>query len=413
MFFIMRALKNCIFYPALIVPGLFYFPSCSKQEDAENEYLISYTLLKQMTVLGIQSFLQNASQVYSALDSLPADFRYDVSVYSVNYPVNFQGKTITASGVVCLPEAKETFGIISFQNGTNTLHEAAPSRDIFNGLYTLIESAASYGFIIVIADYIGFGSSEQILHPYYHRESNDLAVANLILAAKELTNERNIQAKCNENIFLMGYSQGGWATLSASKYIEQMVPSGLSVNAISCGAGAYQLIPFCQHVLSLVTYPTPYYLPYFIEFHRQNGMLTDPLSLFFREPYASRIPGLFNGNFSGDEINLQLTDTVAMLVTENLKNHFINGAEFVALRNELEKNSVYGWSTEIPVRFYHGTADDNVYFRQSELLHEEMLRQRFSKGSISLYLLDGLNHQTALVPWGVATIKWFLSISSL
>lgn len=330
----------------------------------------------------------------------------------VSYPVNFQGKTLTASGVVCLPEAKGNFGIISFQNGTNTLHDAAPSRDIFNGMYTLIESAASYGFIVVIADYLGFGSSEQIVHPYYHRESNDLAVKNLILAARELTNESNIQAGCNGNIFLMGYSQGGWATLSAGWYFEETAPSGMSAKAVSCGAGAYQLIPFSEHVLSLVTYPTPYYLPYFIESHRQNGMLTDPLSLFFREPYASRIPGLFNGSFSGDEINQQLTDTVARLVTENLKNHFTDGAEFAGLRNELDKNSIYGWRTEIPVRFYHGTSDDIVYYGQSVLMHEDMLRQGSYEENISLYLLDGHNHQTALVPWGVTTIKWFLSVSA-
>jgi len=408
----MKAWKNCILYLAMILAGLFYFSACSKQEDVEHEYLIRYSLLKQMTVPGMQSFIQNASQVYSALDSLPADLRYDVSVYLVNYPVNFQGKTLTASGVVCLPEAKGNFGIISFQNGTNTLHDAAPSRDIFNGLYTLIESAASYGFIVVIADYLGFGSSEQIVHPYYHRESNDLAVKNLILAARELTNEGNIQAGCNGNIFLMGYSQGGWATLSAGRYFEETAPSGMSAKAVSCGAGAYQLIPFSEHVLSLVTYPTPYYLPYFIESHRQNGMLTDPLSLFFREPYASRIPGLFNGSFTGDEINQQLTDTVARLVTENLKNHFTDGAEFAGLRNELDKNSMYGWRTEMPVRFYHGTSDDNVYYGQSVFMHEDMLRQGSYEENISLYLLDGLNHQTALVPWGVTTIKWFLSVSA-
>ncbi len=408
----MKTWIKLILYLALTAPGLFYFSSCSKQEDAENEYLVSYSLLKQMTVSGMQSFIQNAGKIYSALDSLPTNLKYNVSVYLVTYPVNFQGKILTASGVVCLPETKGNFSIISFQNGTNTLHDAAPSRDIFNGLYTLIESAASYGFIVVIADYLGFGSSEQIIHPYYHRESNDLAVKNLILAAKELTNESNIQAKCNENIFLMGYSQGGWATLSAARDIEQTAPSGMSVKAVSCGAGAYQLIDFSEHVLNLITYPTPYYLPYFIESHRQNGMLTDPLSLFFKEPYASRIPNLFNGNFSGDEINQQLTDTVAKLVTENLKNHFSDGAEFSALRNELDKNSIYGWKTEMPVRFYHGTADDNVYFGQSELMYEDMLQHGSSAENTSLFFLDGLNHQTALVPWGVTTIKWFLSLSA-
>jgi len=407
----MKVLAKFLLCLALLLPGLWYFTSCSKQEHIEREYLISYSLLKQMTVPGIKSFVQNAVQIYPALDSLPSDFQYDVSVYLVNYPVDFRGTTMTASGVVCLPEGKGNFGMISFQNGTNTLHRAAPSRDIFNGLYTLIESAASYGFIVVIADYLGFGSSEQIIHPYYHRESNDLAVKNLILAAQELVNEKNMQAGFNGDLFLMGYSQGGWATLSAFRLIEQTALSDLSVRAVSCGAGAYQLVPFSEHVISLETYPTPYYLPYFIESHRRNGMLSDPLSLFFREPYASRIPDLFNGNLSGDEINQQLTDTVSLLITDNLKNDFSDAEEFAALRNELNTNSVDGWNTENPLRFYHGKADDNVYYMQSVLMHNAMLQMGSSAENVSLYLLEGLDHQTALVPWGVTTIKWFLSFS--
>jgi len=44
-------------------------------------------------------------------------------------------------------------------------------------------------------------------------------------------------------------------------------------------------------------------------------------------------------------------------------------------------------------------------------MHNAMLQMGSSAENVSLYLLEGLNHQTALVPWGVTTIKWFLSFS--
>lgn len=404
----MKIINRFTIFETITFVGLIIFSGCNKDVEPEREFLLRYELLKQMSVSGIQSFVSNASALYPALDSIPDEFNYNVSVYKVEYPITFRENRLIVSGVVCVPETSEELPLISFQNGTNTLHSAAPSRDIFNGLYTLIESVASYGFIVVIADYLGFGSSEQLLHPYYHRNSNDQAIKNLIMAAEELTHEKEIKAKFNGKVFLMGYSQGGWATLSACRVIEQT--SSIALKAVSCGAGAYRLISFSEQVLSLETYPTPYYFPYFIESHRRNGLVNDPLTLFFKEPYASRIPGLFNGKLSGDEINRQLTDTVSLLVTENLRTNFLFSGEFESFRHELVMNSIEGWNSNSMIRFYHGNTDGNVFYQQSVLMYNEMIQQGSFPQNVSLHIFDGLNHETALIPWGITSIRWFRSL---
>jgi hypothetical protein len=95
-----------------------------------------------------------------------------------------------------------------------------------------------------------------VLHPYYHRESTDNAITDLIRAFNELSESGDIQATANDSLFLMGYSQGGGATLSALDDIENGDPLDMEVIAASCGAGAYNLLEFSSYVLGLVL-PSP------------------------------------------------------------------------------------------------------------------------------------------------------------
>lgn len=399
-----RKVGRKFFLPTLAV--LVLLNSCRDDTTISTEYLVSYNQESVLLLPVITALFESLGTEYPGASDILARAQHSVQVFSITYKTQYKGSDITASGLVCLPLTEEQFPVISFQNGTNTLDANAPSADPLNTNYLLLQAMASNGYIMLIPDYIGFGASEELIHPYYNRTATDNAVVDMMHACYELLEQHDILAKSNGRNYLMGYSQGGWATLSAHDAIENGGVSSLEIVASSCGAGAYDLMTMSSYVLDLETFPGPLYLPYFIYARQQYGTLTDPLDKFFKEPYASRIPVLFDGSYSNGEINEQLTDTIANLVSDDLRLNFLTGASFQSLREVLAESSVPAWNTNGLINLYHGTADLNVPAEQSSSMYDSFLLAGAGQ-QVNYFELTGLTHETGLIPWGILTINWF------
>src|SRR3990172_9067460 len=280
---------------------LFLINSCRDDSTPSTEYLVSYKQESILLLPAITALFESLGTEYPGASDILAQAQHSVQVFSITYKTQYKGSGITASGLVCLPLTGEQFPVISFQNGTNTLDANAPSADPLDYKYLLLQAMASNGYIMLIPDYIGFGASEELVHPYYNRTATDIVVVDMMHACGELVEQQDILAKSNGRYYLMGYSQGGWASLSAHDAIENGGLSSLEIVASSCGAGAYDLMTMSSYVLDLETFPGPLYLPYFIYARQQYGTLMDPLDKFFKEPYAARIPVLFDGSYSNSE----------------------------------------------------------------------------------------------------------------
>ncbi|MBN2214563.1 MAG: alpha/beta fold hydrolase [Bacteroidales bacterium] len=390
-----------------------FFSSCEKdKEELHYDYLVSSEKLKTIKV-------EQARAVFNLLSSSVPDAKgiidsavYDIQVYKVVYKTLFKGSEIKASGIISVPDASGNFPLLSFQNGTNTLHANAPSQSLLDPVFTLLQSLSSFGYITLIADYLGFGESAEILHPYFHRESSDASVADLIHACDELFINDKIKALDDGRLFLMGYSQGAWATLSALKTMENESYFTKEIIAASCGAGAYDVFEVAKYIFQLETYPSPLYLPYFIESHIRNGLLNESLQKYFNEPYAGLIPGLFDGSNSSRDINARLTDSVALLVTAGLRKNFETGSDYQSLRNELSVNSIDAWPSNTKLMFFHGEADDDVPAFESRHIYDDFIKKGLSDSQVQLVTIDSLDHDSGLIPWGLSTITWFNELKS-
>ena len=372
-----------------------------------NEVLVSYDKILTHQVETIKQQIGFWQNLYPEATSIVNNTAYGVDVYKITYNTTFKGVSVLASGLVCLPQSQDSFPIISFQNGTNTLKSDCPSGNPTNYYYTLMEYMAGNGYIIAFPDYIGFGASAQFLHPFYDRETTDRAVIDMIRACHELLGEKDIQAKFNGEHFLMGYSQGGWATLSALKNIETNYKSTIPVKATSCGAGAYDMMAMSNYVMEQKVFPGPLYLPYFIYSQQAFGAHNEPLSKFFNEPYASRIPEIFKGTYNNTQVNAQLNDTISALLRSTMISGLSSSADFAQLRSLLIKNSVTAWLPASKINFYHGSADLNVPPVQSQLIYDSFLNLGAGQDKIQLISLPGTDHEYSLLPWGLKTISWF------
>jgi hypothetical protein len=180
--------------------------------------------------------------------------------------------------------------------------------------------------------------------------------------------------------------------------------------ATSCGAGAYDMKAMSDYVMAQTVFPGPLYLPYFIYSKITAGDIAEPLSTFFKHPYDTLIPGMFSGNYTNTEVDEQLTDTIANLVTDSLRLSLDSGLAFASLRSVMTANSIQAWNTNSLLRFYHGTADMNVPPEQSQIIYNQFVALGLNPTQVTLIPIPGATHETGLIPWGVSTIKWFDSL---
>jgi len=393
------------------------FIGCAKDNDTPEPEPVAYSsyvsheLAVSYTSTSIKSLFEAMQAIYPDVSTLTDMVQYNVDVYIVTYKTVFLGEEVEVSGLVCVPNSEGVFPIVSFQNGTNTSYAQAPTKNISDPIFKYLQSTAATGYIILMPDYLGFGVSEDITHPYLHKESTVLSVENLIVAVGEMIDGDMMKADWDNDLYLMGYSQGGWATLSTHKDINEKTDLTYSVTASACGAGPYDLTVVQNFMFEDITYPQPVYMAYTGVSYHELGLITNPLSDYFNEPYATELPEYFNGQFTNGEINDKLNDTVAVLVTESFLTGINTNSIYKDFRDALNSNSVYGWNSTEPIKLYHGTADDNVPITTSEQVYQEFITAGASN-NVSYIPLPGLNHGTGAIPMILDALLWFTEIEN-
>lgn len=370
------------------------FVGCSDTDNTQQPI----TLLEAESLFTRSSSeLQNFMEL-SGLDLPFEEIQYDVEVFKVTYKTLYKGEEITASGIVILPETNEPVGMLSFQHGTIAAHEEAPSALALSSSELIFYSAlASPGFIAVIPDFIGFGSSKDIMHPYYVEELTASSIIDILKAAKELAKQQGLSF--NKKLFLAGYSQGGYATMAAHKAIEEQGLSGFNLVASFPAAGGYDVKGMQETFFSLETYHEPFYLAYVARAYQTAYDWTQPLSQFFQEPYATAIPDLFDGTNTGGEINQELTEVIADFVQPALLSGIDTDPAYSFIVDAFEENSLLDWTPTKPMFMYHGTADGTVFYQNSIDTYDQLISNGASETLITFIPLPGADHGSGVGPY--------------
>jgi len=167
--------------------------------------LISVTKLSTRSVDDITASLGDTS-------SLIIPF-YNVNTYKVIYKtIDTKGVLINVSGLLAIPKknAGQPSPRLSLHHGTIFLDQQAPSFNHQVDATSVI--AASMGYIVTEADYIGYGESVGQLHPHTHKDTLSGAAIDLLRASKTWLMQQNIAE--NGQLFLGGYSEGGYTTFA-------------------------------------------------------------------------------------------------------------------------------------------------------------------------------------------------------
>lgn len=380
---------------------LFLLSGCTDEEPAppkEPEYLVNYDVVLNRTKAEIDILIALAG-----LDELSKYIDYDITVYTITYKTDYLGQEVIASGLVAFPITNNPLPLLSFQHGTITRYADAPTQDI--NLCGLLSSVASNGYVFCIPDFIGFGSSTNILHPYYHAESTAKSVIDILKAAKELTEA--LDYSYNGDVFLGGYSEGGYATMTTHKMMEESNIQDFTLIASAPASGGYDIKGMQEYFFSLDTYPQPHYLAYVALSYKQTYDFESILTDIFQEPYASEIPDHFDGLLNGGQINNELTNVMADLIQPDILANIDTDSKYDYLNDAFEENSMDNWVPENKMILYHGTADITVPYQNSVDTYNNMIQLGASQNTLSLVPLQDATHDSGLYPYILHVLETF------
>jgi len=335
---------------------------------------------------------------------LPDTFKlsYSVKITRVFYfTKDFYGNKIHISGSIINPVTDKTLPLLSMHHGTQTKRDNVVSQkplELAIGLAGILTAAK--GYVTVIPDYPGLGVSES-LHPYLMAKGITPSVIDLIRAGKTFCGENNIFL--NKQLFLTGYSEGGYVALATLKDIEKNYINELNVTATAPLGGVFDLHDVANTILSMDEFIWLYYIGYIFTAynHYYNWNRLDDI---FQAPYADMMEELYNGNYYDYEINNEFPRQMNQFIKPEFRQNFLNGNE-IDFINAFKENSLLNWSSRSPILFIHGDQDISAPY-SSAIKTIENLKQN-TQSSIDLMTLEGLDHESAGLPAIIEMIKWF------
>ena len=385
--------------------------SCTKDDEEKvNSFLVSDELVYTYSANSIKSLIDLAAFQDQRITSFKQYVESDIKVFRITYNTRIKGKQIVASGLVCVPVNNGDYPVLSFQNGTNTLNTQAPSIYPLNNAYMLVEIVASMGFVVVIPDYPGFGESVSIPHPYLVSEPTVTSITDMFHATEEFDETRLPDISILNNYYLIGYSQGGWATLALHKALELEYSNDFNLNGSVCGAGPYDISLLFSSMVGVPVYPMPVYIGYIFNAYSAYDQITNTVTDIFNEPFASRIGSLYNGTKSFEQINSELSTSITELLNPAFISGYQTSDKFASVRNAFTTNSIVAWKTYKPLLLLHGGSDTQVNPITTETIYSEMLQAGTSPDICRKIIIPDADHGDGILPSMIEGIEFLYNL---
>jgi hypothetical protein len=329
--------------------------------------------LKTITAAEVNSALALAGD--AAFLATPS---YAVQAWRLTYlTVDGEGRQIAASGLVAIPQkpANALSPVLSYQHATIKLQANAPSNLADLGAPPVV--LASLGYIVVAADYVGYGVSSAAPHPYLLSAPSASAVIDLLTAAKYWRQTQHVPD--NKQLFLTGYSEGGYVTMAAHRALQ----AGTSAHRnelvrVIAGAGPYNVGATMDQLLAILRrdyFPlgqllNPGFLKYLSDADRQNAR--DLLLLLSLGADAEVV-------FMPTVIDNYLADDRAAIETFS---------------------DVFDWAPQIPVDLFHGREDLTVpYLSASSTLQAMQTRGAGDRVTLTDCVAEPAGHSQCVLPY--------------
>ena len=275
---------------------------------------------------------------------------YSVDTYKITYTTtDANGRTVTASGLTVIPRKNTKLGspVLSYQHATVKADSGAPTNHA-----TADEPAilfASIGYLVSAADYVGYGSSKGLPHPYLLAAPTAASVADFMTASARWRKMQVIAD--NGQLFLTGYSEGAYATIATLRFLTQNMNTSSPIPTRTfVGAGPYDVAITLNAYLDII--------------RQQNPILGALVN-----------PGLLKNLGANDRNNLRNLFLFAVLGSQSdvsfdstFLDNFLND-DVAAIASQ---SSVFDWTPQSAISFFHGRDDTTVTYANTDAIFRTM-----------------------------------------
>lgn len=300
--------------------------------------------LKAATLLGTLSATEITAAV-TAQDSRVQALKplYGVTSYRIEYTTTgVEGQPVRASGLVSVPikAAGSKSPVLSYQHGTIFRDAQAPSNNAVASEVSVV--MASLGYIVVAADYVGYGVSKGTPHPYLLSAPSAASTIDLLTAAKTWRSKNSVTD--NNQLFLVGYSEGGYVTMATHRALQESnSPHLQQLRLVVPGAGPYNVQATMDGLIDLVRDESPVL-----------GALINP-------GFLSHLGGSAQREVRRQLLKQLLPEDTDVVIDSTFIDNFLS--DDVPNMNRL--SNIHDWKPNLPVRLYHGKDDRTVPYASS------------------------------------------------
>jgi pimeloyl-ACP methyl ester carboxylesterase len=295
--------------------------------------------------------------------------KYAVKAYKISYiSLDTKGNKVTLSGLLAVPQKdpNKKSPLLSYQHGTRFKNENRPSNNT-EGLMQL----AAQGYIVSAPDYLGYGDSLTKGHPYIHASSYANAAIDMLRASKAFLSRE--KTPVNKQLFLAGYSEGGYATLALQQAIQKSYVGEFKVTASAAGAGPYHISATATFMFKKEKNNKPAFMNFVIQSYDDTYQLKQ-VATMYQPQYVNAINTVFDGLHSSGQINKSLTtETSKLFIPAFLATMRAGqGSKAHPLKEKLAENDIYDWKPVAPTLLFHSKYDEIVPYFNSEDAYEAM-----------------------------------------
>lgn len=358
-------LSSILLLAALLLIGL---SSASAQDWSSLESGVKYQLIgtwepakfEQVVSSELTEFMNGSplkAEHYAGKFAAP---KHSMRLYKISYPTVVPEKSnqpIVATGIVAVPvNVDGPRPIVSYQHGTIFGRYDCPSSPDNSMEYKLmLAQFGSQGYIVVSADYFGIGDSKEP-NSYLMRESTEQACLDMLKATRQVLAALKVQTG---SLFLNGWSQGGYSTLT---FLRRLEKEGIKVAAASVASAGGNILVMGDRWMNNPQPGDAIYLTacvsnllYAAETYWNLPGLTEEA---IRPEYREVTKQFFDFEISYPELAAKTPKTAKEL----LRPEFLAAGRFAQhpFWKALNANEAYQWRCVTPLRIYYGDADEVI-----------------------------------------------------
>lgn len=227
--------------------------------------------------------------------------------------------------------------------------------------------------LVVCPDYIGYGYTSNLTHPYLCEELTARNNVDCVKAALAFIKTKKMKMEKDYYTYTIGYSQGGAVALATQKYIENNCDYStkqlLKLKKTYCGGGPYDPTATMDTYVQQDEIAYPCVLPLIVMGMKagyptlmKNVKVEDYFTSAFLN--AGILQAVASKNYTVDELNEMIEKKVgSRRLSKIMSSKFFDhsSTEYKLISECLEKNNLTkGWSPTTVVKFYHSKGDDVV-----------------------------------------------------